>query len=37
MEIDEDVVVAEGWNIGFLVELEAVEAILAVNGPLLGG
>ena len=37
VEVDEDVVVTEGWDVGFFVELEAVEASVALNGPLLGG
>ena len=36
VEVDEDVMVTEGWDIGFVVELEAIEAILALNSPLLG-
>lgn len=36
MEIDEDVVVTEGWDVDLFVELEAVEAVFALDGPLLG-
>lgn len=36
MEVDEDVVVTEGWDVGFFVELEAVEAAFALESPLLG-
>ena len=36
MEVDEDVVVTEGWDVGFFVEFEAVEAGFAFDGPLLG-
>lgn len=36
VEIDEDVVVTEGWDVGLFVELEAVEAVFALDGPLLG-
>ena len=37
MEVDEDVVVTEGWDVGFLIEFEAVEAGVSLDGPLLGG
>ena len=37
VEVDEDVVVTEGWDVGFFVEFEAVEASVALNGPLLSG
>ena len=37
MEVDEDVVVTEGWDVGFFVEFEAVEAGFALDDPLLGG
>ena len=36
VEIDEDVVVTESWDVGLFVELEAVEAAFALDGPLLG-
>ena len=36
VEVDEDIVVTKGWDVGFFVELEAVEARFALNGPLLG-
>ena len=36
VEIDEDVMVTEGWNVGFFVEFETVEAGCALDGPLLG-
>lgn len=36
MEVYEDVVVTEGWDVNFVVELEAVEAAFAFDGPLLG-
>ena len=34
MEVDEDVVVAQLGHLGFFIEFEAVEAVLAGNGPL---
>ena len=37
MEVDEDLVVTEGWDVGFLIEFKAVEASCALDGPLLGG
>lgn len=36
VEVDEDVVVSEGWDVGFVVELETVEAVLALDSPLFG-
>lgn len=36
VEVDEDVVVTEGWDLSFVVELEAVEATFALDSPLLG-
>ena len=36
VEIDENVVVTKGWDVGLFVELEAVEAVFALDGPLLG-
>lgn len=36
VEVDEDVVVTEGGDVGFLIEFEAVEAAFALDGPLLG-
>lgn len=37
VEIDENVVVSECWDLSFVVELEAVEAVFALDSPLLGG
>ena len=37
VKVDEDLMVTEGGNIGFVVELEAVEAAFALDSPLLGG
>ena len=37
VEVDEDFVVTKGWDVGFFVEFEAVEAGSALDGPLLGG
>lgn len=37
VEVDENVVVAELGNFGLFIEFEAVEAIFASEGPLLGG
>ena len=34
MEVDEDVVVAQLGHFGFFIEFQAVEAVLAGNGPL---
>ena len=36
VEVDKDVVVTEVWDVSFLVELEAVQAIFALDCPLLG-
>lgn len=36
MEINEDIIITEGWDVGFFVELEAVETVFAFDGPLLG-
>ena len=36
VEVDEDVVISEGWDVGFVVELETVEAVLALDSPLFG-
>ena len=36
MEVNEDVVVTQGWNVGFVVELEAVKAVFGLDSPLLG-
>lgn len=37
VEVDEDVVVTEGWDIRFVVEFEAVESVYALDCPLFGG
>ena len=37
VEIDENVVVTECWDVSFVVKLEAVEAVFALDSPLLGG
>ena len=37
VEIDENVVVTECWDVSFVVKLKAVEAVLALDSPLLGG
>ena len=37
MEVNEDVVVSQFGDLGFLVELECVKAALALDVPLLGG
>ena len=36
MEVDEDIVIAKDWDVSFVIEFEAVEAILALDSPLLG-
>ena len=36
VEVDEDVVVSKGWDVGLFVKFEAVEASFAFDGPLLG-
>ena len=36
VEVDEDVMVTKGWDLGLVVKLEAVEAIFALDSPLLG-
>lgn len=36
MEVDENIVVAQRWNLGFLLEFQAVKAVLTDNSPLLG-
>lgn len=35
--MDKDIVVAQFWDLSFFVKLETVKAILAGDGPLLGG
>ena len=37
VEVDEDMVVTERGDVSFFMELEAVEAVLALDSPLLGG
>lgn len=34
VEVDKDVVVTEGWDLNFVVELEAVETVFALESPL---
>ena len=36
VEVDEDVVVTEAWDLGFLRVLEAIKPIFALEGPLFG-
>ena len=36
VEIDQDVVVSEGGDCSLILEFEAVEAVLALDDPLLG-
>lgn len=36
VEVDENVVVTENWDVDLFVKLEAVEAAFALDGPLLG-
>lgn len=37
MEVDKDVMVSQVGDLGFLIELKAVKATLALDVPLLGG